>query len=400
MIDQVSWLVSRRGTSQVELSVKPVKILHIFGRMVRDGAEMRCLDMMRSIDRTRYQFDFCTLAGQPGDLDDEIRALGGVIYDERLDPMFPWRFRRLLRSQRFDVVHSHVHFFSGYLLRLAAHEGVPVRITHFHTCSDGHGSNIRRRLQRRVMRRLMDRHSTHLLAVSEAAMAASWGAGWQADPRCQVIYNGIDLTPFTPPPDQLGARAEFGLPAESRMYIHVGRMDAQKNHGRLIDIFARVARADPSAYLLLVGRGGNDIEHALRAHIASLGLADRVVFTGRREDVPRLLKAADLLIFPSLWEGLAGAVLEACAAGTPVLASDIPGMDEIAAQCPDIHRLALTEGDEEWARVAITLAAAGDDPLRRAVGARAFAASSMNLDRFRAMHCRVYDGHTELCYAL
>ena len=368
---------------------KPVKVLHIFGRMVRDGAEMRMVEMMRALDLERYQFHFCTLEGRPGDLDDEIRALGGVIHADRLSAGLPWRFRRLLREQQFDVVHSHVLLSSGFFLRLAAQEGVPVRVAHFHSTGDGRPTTPRRRAQRAVMRRWVDRYATHLLGVSEGAMAA-WSPRWRSDPRCQVVYDGIDVAPFARQSDRRTVLPEFNLPEECRLYIHVGRLAAPKNHERLIAIFAEIARADPSAYLLVVGRGGNDIERVLRARVTEWGISDRVVFVGMRFDVPRLLTAADLLLFPSLREGLPGAVLEACAAGTPTLASDLPGVREIAARCPEVCYLSLKAGDTDWAATAMALAADSRDPGRRAAIARVFAAGSLTIRDSVAAHTTIY----------
>ena len=96
-----------------------IRILHIFGRMERGGAEMRTIDLMRYIDRNRYQLHFCSLSGKEGDLDKEIKELGGQIHYLRLSPSFPFRFISFLKKYQFGVVHSHVHMFSGFILLLA-----------------------------------------------------------------------------------------------------------------------------------------------------------------------------------------------------------------------------------------------------------------------------------------
>jgi glycosyltransferase involved in cell wall biosynthesis len=134
--------------------------------------------------------------------------------------------------------------------------------------------------------------------------------------------------------------------------------------------------------LLLVGKGGNDIEHVLRERLAALGIADRVVFAGLRADVPRLLKAADAMVFPSLFEGLPGAVLEACAAGTPVLASDIDVHRETAAHLKSVATLTLEAPDAVWGGALRSIAAATrEDPSRRAAAAADFARSSFNIEQ-------------------
>jgi glycosyltransferase involved in cell wall biosynthesis len=217
------------------------------------------------------------------------------------------------------------------------------------------------------------------------------------DPRCQVIYNGLDPEAFDGPCDEAGVRVEFGLPPGCPLYMHVGRMDPQKNHQRLIAIFAEIAHADPTAYLLLVGLGGNATEQELRHQVVELGIADRVVFAGLRDDVPRLLKAADLLLFPSLWEGLPGAVLEASAAGTPVLGSEIPGVTEIAARLPLVTPLSLERSDHDWGQAARTLAMEGRAEVVRENAVRRFRASVFTIAHCSQAHYAVWQAGREQC---
>jgi glycosyltransferase involved in cell wall biosynthesis len=148
-------------------------------------------------------------------------------------------------------------------------------------------------------------------------------------------------------------RAEFGIPEDAVVVIHVGRMDPPKNHERLLCIFERFFRNVPSAYLLLVGAIREPIESAVRRTVEQAALSDRIILAGVRVDIPRLLKASDLMIFPSLWEGLPGAVLEAVAAKLPVVASDLPGITEIARYLPGVRAMSLDASDEEWAAAAL-----------------------------------------------
>jgi glycosyltransferase involved in cell wall biosynthesis len=118
---------------------------------------------------------------------------------------------------------------------------------------------------------------------------------------------------------------EFGFPPDARVILFVGRLDEQKDPVRLIEAFRIVAETHPCARLLMVGQG--PLEAELRRQAESLG--DRVRFTGRREDVPSLLKAATCLALPSRWEGMPNVVLEAMAAGTPVVAAAAEGISEL-----------------------------------------------------------------------
>ena len=370
---------------------KPIRILHVFGRMVHGGAETRTLDLLRYVDRRRYRFDFCALSGRPGPLDEQIRALGGRVHLLRLRMIgFAGRFRRLLSRHQYDAVHSHVHYPSGFLLRLAAGGGTPIRVCHFRNTHDGRGRGAGRRLLRRVLRRWIDRYSTDILAVSEAAMSGSWGPHWRSDPRCRVIYNGLEPSAFEVRADRRGVRRQFGFLEDAPLYIHVGRFARQKNHPRLLSIFAQVSRRQPTAGLLLVGGGDRQGERHVRRRIVELGLEGRVALGGVRNDVPRLLKAADAMIFPSLWEGLPGVVLEACAAGTPVLASDLPGIREIAARLAHVRCLSLDAEDRAWARAAVQIAAEAESDAGRRTAYRSFAASEFTVDRCAEATCRVW----------
>lgn len=358
---------------------RPIKILHLHGRMVRAGAEMRTMEIFRHVDRREFQFNFCAVSGCSAEFDEEIRDLGGEVYFLcRRDLSFQRRFRQLLLTHRFDVVHSHLHHISGSLLRTAAHCGVPVRVAHFRSSQADQVDGLGRKLYRlawrlwvdryatdTVMRRWIDRYATDILGVSHSTLDKAWRPDWQSDPRCQVVYDGLDLSGFNVLADPIGVRSEFGLPAGSPLYIHVGRMTEAKNHPRLISIFAEVLQRDPAARLLIVGRRDRRIEGELRRRMAALKIEGQIIIAGERPDVPRLLKAADLLIFPSRWEGLGDVVLEACAAGTPTLASDLPSIREISALLPGVCYLPLEASDAAWGQAAVSLSATskpGIDP--------------------------------------
>ena len=397
-----------------------IRVLHLHGRMGRGGAEVRTLDLFQGLDRREWQFDFCALSGLPGELDAAIEALGGRVYLMREGrPGFPRRFRELLERGAYDVVHSHLGLWSGYVLRLAAECGVPGRVAHFRStgyerCGSGARRLVRRLLSpwvprfggQLVMRRLTNRYATHLLGCSEAALDLAWGPDWRSDPRCHVVYDGFSLgeemgtgispdgisrrlSPIGSEPVPISSRAhraavrqEFGLSQDAPLCIHVGRITEPKNHLRLAAIFRQLLRRRPDARLLLVGRTDDAaIARRLAHRIAKLDLADRVVLAGDRRDVHRLMAAADALVFPSLWEGLGGVVVEAAGLGLPVVASDLPAIREIAAQLPGVHLLPLAADDDRWAARIDVLLAGGISAAGRAAARQAFRQSPFALDQ-------------------
>ncbi len=352
---------------------------------------MRTLELLRCLDPNCYRFEFCTLSGERGELDDEIVRLGGKVHMLELNLAFPHEFLQLLRNNSFSAVHSHVHYSSGILLRLAAKAGTPQRIAHFRNTADGKGANLWRRARNFVLKRWIDKYATDILGVSRAALDGALGAGWQADPRCNVIYSGIDCYPGDTQPDPKGVRHEFGLPTSATLLIHVGRMVTQKNHARLIRIFSAFLRHVPNSYLLLVGALKEPVCRRIHNLASKLEVNDRVIAAGSRTDVRRLLLAADLMVAPSLREGLPGAVLEAVAAGTPVLASDIPPMIEVADYLP-IRTMSLLESDEIWATASVELI---EDKALRARLLDAFSKSPFTMPPSAAAFRKMYAGNGE-----
>lgn len=333
-----------------------MKILHVFGQMGYGGAEMRTLDLMRNVDRERYCFDFCALSGRKGPLEEEIRRLGGEVFhcDIRA-PLFAIRFVRLLGRGGYDVVHSHVHHSSGLILALARLCRVSGRIAHFRSTQDGREATMGRRVQREAMKKLLDWNATGILAVGRSAMEASWKSNWQQDSRCEAIPNGLDTVPFEMAADPGGVRREFGMPEGSELLIHVGRMSMPKNHVRVAEVAAILLSEKKDRRVLFAGKENEGIKLAMEERFSARGVLGQVCFAGERRDVPRLLKGSDLFVFPSLWEGLPGALLEACAAGTPALASDIAANRELGGTFPGIRLLGLEASDEKWAAAARTL---------------------------------------------
>jgi glycosyltransferase involved in cell wall biosynthesis len=309
-----------------------IKVLHIFGKMVRGGSELRTVELMPLLSEKGVHFDFCTLLLGKGPLDEKIRQLGGEVSCCPLRPgllTFGQRFARLLRQSDYDIVHSHTHYFSGNIVRLAHKAGIKRRIVHFRNTYDGKTLTLRRKLYCKIMHRWIDKHATAILAVCRGAMEISWERGWQKDPRAQVIYNGLDLSLYQFSGDERrSVVSEFDLPDSSKIIIHVGRMHRQKGQDVLLDSAAKVIAADPTIHFLLVGGGA--LQTAMQDKARTLNITSNVHFAGVRSDVPRLLKASDCFVLPSRWEGLPGAVLEAIAANLPVIATDLPGVREIA----------------------------------------------------------------------
>ncbi len=328
-----------------------IRILHIFGAMNPGGAEKRTLDVMRNISANDFHFDFCTLLSkQPGLLEPEIQGLGGNVYPCNLfNWKFPKQFCELLVQGKYDIVHSHVQLFSGYLLRLAHKMGIPGRIAHLRSMSDGKLSTPRRIIQRWLMKHWIRTYATHIVAVGQYTMSAAWNPNWQSDPKCQVIYNAVDTKPLNVPCDRAGIRQEFGFADDSIIITHVGNFLPPKNHLRMLQIFRELQTILPQARLLMVGNHHTPIGEQVRAWIAEHHIQNLVCLSGIRHDIGRILRSSDVMLFPSKWEGISGVLLEAFAVGLPIVASNIPCNQEIQQYNSRMQVIGLQEKNMVWA---------------------------------------------------
>ncbi len=339
--------------SEFEVEVVTRRILHILGSLQPAGIETWLLQVLRHIDRERFHMDFLLQSDEAGAYAEEARALGSLVVagaGVRPRRFFARNFARMLSEHGlYDIVHSHQHFYNGFVMRLAASHGVQVRIAHSHSDTSVKEINARflKRDYHRRMRRWIDRHATAGLAASRRAAPCLFGPDWQKDPRWRVLYCGIDLLPFRAPVDRTAVRAELGLPADALVIGHVGRFQTQKNHEFLMDVFAQVVKRNPGAHLLLVGDG--PLRPEIEQQAAAAGIGGKIVFTGVRRDVPRLMAGAmDIFLLPSLREGLGLVLIEAQAAGLPCVISDVVP-DEADVVPGLIRRMPLDAPAEAWA---------------------------------------------------
>ena len=323
-----------------------LRVLHIFGTMNRGGAEMRTVSLMAEMRNQNVQFDYCVLSGNEGVLDEQIRHLGGQIFYCKLGPTFIFRFIYLLLKHNFSVVHSHVAYVSGFILLLAKLSGIKGRVAHFRNTTAGNSSSFIRRGRDKILKFLIDTCATDILAVCNGAMEGFWGGGWRNEKRCKVIYNGFEVTEILQEPVFWSSF----IPSyrDQKIVVNVARMDVQKNHLRQCDIFNELHKIDPNTLMVFIGKENDQCKSQMLNKISEYNLQNKIFFLGLRTDVLRFLRHADVMLLPSEWEGLPGVVLEAASVGLPVVASDLPGVKEIAQQLPFIKIVELREINIEW----------------------------------------------------
>lgn len=301
----------------------PIRILQIVTQMNRAGLESRLMDIYRNTDRSRVQFDFYTCRKEAGFFDDEIKAMGGkVYYNGQLDlngiHRISNRFKLfLLEHIEYKIVHCHLNQWCGLVLKGARQANVPVRIAHSRTSLQMFTAE---NLIKNFLKMSTNRYATHYFAVSRKAGEWLFGKKMLDSGKVEVWPNAIDCNKFTYNQQKREKmRTTLNLGNDLTL-MHVGNLRPEKNHTFLFQIFKRVLEEQPSAKLVLVGKDGMD--GANQSLARKLAIDHSVQFLGSRSDVADLLQAGDIFVFPSLYEGFPGAVLEAQAVGLPCIISN------------------------------------------------------------------------------
>ena len=347
-----------------------LRVLHSVSNMARAGIETMLMNYYREIDRSRIQFDFLANKPVPGEYDEEIRSMGGRVFvSPGLNPVHYPRYRRyvaelLHENPDIRIVHAHNEAMGYYALKSAKDAGIRVRIAH------AHNTQIIRDYKyplKMVCKQLLPGAATDYWSCGRDAGIYYYGEKrWNESGV--ILHNAIDVERFGFRPDvRERQRQKYGL-QDCFVIGHVGRFNVQKNHSRLLDIFAAVARDVPEARLVLIGTG--ELEQAMKEKANSLGIMDKTIFAGQMADVSEWYEAMDCFVLPSLFEGLPVVGIEAQAAGLPCVFSDRV-TDEVLLS-PEACRISLGTDDAEWAgRIAAarhpeTNRAQGMETVRRA----------------------------------
>ena len=349
------------------MSSEPIRVLQVMPAMDAGGMETFVMNIYRTIDRERVQFDFLYHYDKPCFFDDEIRELGGRIYkltvrqDNNL-PRYLHELHALFAAHpEWRILHGHYSGFGMFYNPVARKAGIPVRCGHSHNTA--YEPNLVGRLDR-VMSSFFSAGLTDRFACSEKAGQMLYGKA-----PFTVIPNGIDTARFAARDPQRRAllRAELGVTDQEILFGHVGRFTAQKNHPGLLKIFAAVHARLPKAKLVLLGGGEPAYIEKMQQLAGQLGIADRVIFAGVRSNMQSFYDAMDAFVLPSLFEGLPVVLVEAQTAGLPCFVSD--AVDPGAAFTNRVRFLPVND-PEAWA-AAIAAASLRRDPQAREKAVRA-----------------------------
>lgn len=330
--------------------------------------------LTRALDPARFEVEALCLHFA-GELGEALRVDGFGIHvlepgARRPDYGSSLRTARFLRGRRYDVVHTHntQPFLDGAIGLLLGGGGVLVHTDHARDFPD--------KLRYMVLEHLLSWRAYRVVGVSEHTTENLHRYEWIPRRKLVTIPNGIEAALFERPIDRARVRASLGAPDGTRLALFASRLEDQKDVPTLLAAMARLGARAPDLHLVVVGQGSR--AEALRAEAHALGLAGRVTFAGVRLDVPDLLRSCDLFVLSSVWEGLPMVILEALAAGCPIVSTAVGGVPQ--AVVDGVSGLLVPPKDPEALAGALARMA-GDEALRArlaAAGRRVFE------DRFSA----------------
>lgn len=325
---------------------EPIRVLHVFAALDSGGVANFVMNTYRRIDREKIQYDFAITGGEKSLLDEEAEVLGARLFYFDTGKSLTDNLKDVLKNKgAFAVVHSHVFFYSGLVIREAKRCGVPVRIAHAHNAHTGESTSLPRKAYEAGMRHLMRSGATIMMGCSEKACRYVFGENCMSDSRTLVMPDGIDCERFAFDENmRKKVRAEYGL-GDSFVVGHVGHFNPAKNHEKILSAFASFVKQREDSRLFLVGDG--ELENDVRLKSEELGLTDKVVFAGAHRDVENMYQAMDVFLFPSKYEGFGMAMIEAQASGLACVASDVVPEDT-NADGRAVY-LSLDETDDVWA---------------------------------------------------
>ena len=338
--------------------MKKVKVLYFVDRLLLGGIQSLIIDWVSRFDKEKIQVDFLLLDdGKKYELEDTLRKLGCNVYKLKgmwiTKPTDFIKYGKMLdiffrKHHDYKIVHLHSTSKNYQVLKYAKKYGISIRISHSHSI-DFQTKNKFKKLYGNALKKSLIKYSTDYFACSKLAGEWLFGKDIVKSKRFKVIHNAVDYDKFKYNEDiRELIRKQFNINNDTIVIGHVGRFTIQKNHKFLIDIFYEYQKKVSNSKLLLVGTG--KLEEQIKEKVIQLGINDKVIFAGFKDNVNEIMQAIDYFVFPSLCEGLGLSLIEAQASGTSCFTSKSVVPKEV--KITDILEfISLNESAEEWARI-------------------------------------------------
>lgn len=286
-----------------------IRVLRIVSVMNRGGIESQIMNIYRKIDRSKIQFDFLVTREQKGLFDDEIRKLGGKIYyipSIRKVGLFKFvnSVNIFFKKNEYKIIHSHMNTWSGLFLLLAKKNNVPIRIAHSHT-SKGSLDNIpfKEKIFKKFMKSLIRFSSTDNWAVSDQSGEWLFGKG-----NYFKFVNSKEINKYKFNNNKR-EKVRNDLEINDKFAIgQIANFSAVKNHIFSLELLKKLISINPNYIFIFIGDG--ELKSQIQQKVIDFNLQNNVKFLGSRNDVDIILNGLDLIILPSLFEGIPNVLLE------------------------------------------------------------------------------------------
>lgn len=287
-----------------------IRVVHCLGKLNAGGAETLVINVLRNIDRNQFQFDFLLFDETPGFYDKEVKQYGCNLY--YLPSMskagihkYIGNMIKFFKQEKINIVHSHMDWLGGFIAYAAHKAGVSKIIVHSHANQKMFDSNIQHHILINLSKYLIKKYATDCIACSTEAGKSLFHKDFE------VLFNGIDFDRFQNPNMTVveNLKKEFNIKENDIVLGNVGSLSKNKNQIYLIDILNELLKVNKNYKLLLVGEGTQRKD--LEGYVNKLELNHSVIFAGIRSEVPELMKLFDIFLFPSIYEGLGIAAVEA-----------------------------------------------------------------------------------------
>lgn len=326
------------------MSDNPIRILQVLTAMNRAGTETMLMNLYRTIDRNRVQFDFAVTTTAHCDYDDEIKSLGGrIIQYPRYTgtnhfAYMKWWEEFFKSHLEYKIIHGHIGSTASIYLKIAKKYGC-FTIAHSHSTSGGFGIHkLLYKIYSYPTRYIAD----FCIGCSTEALISRYGKAMAKSDKGYVLKNGIDVNKYHYDPNiNIEVRREFGISEEQLVVGTIGRLTPPKNPIFTIDILAELCRRNVDFVFLWAGTG--EMKDEIEAYIKRNGMENNIKLLGVRDDVPRLLQALNVFILPSKFEGLPVIGIEVQAAGVPMLCSNKVSPEVSITKCCNLLPIDSTE---------------------------------------------------------
>ena len=322
----------------------------VVGALECGGAESLVMNLFRSIDRSKFVFDFATLSNEDGFFSEEIKKLGGKIYyfpKYRIYNGIGFRkkWKQFFKEHKgeYEIIHTHHSSSVAMILKIAKKNGL---YTVAHSHSAGWEKSFRGMLNK-FFSRGAKKVADYFFACSYPAGVTQFGKKVADDPsRFKVIANGIASDKYIYNEEVRNRiRKQLNLKDNVHLYGHAGRFVLAKNHAYLLKVYAELLKKDPESRLILLGDG--ELKNEIVSQAKSLGIYEHLIMPGVVNNVNEYMQAMDYFIFPSTYEGLPVTLVEAQASGLKCLISTNISNDVVLTDL--VESLSNEIDPEAWA---------------------------------------------------